>query len=334
MSYSISTLLTRNLQDVLGKNDPARRRAAITEIFTEDSGVGLSGGVGGVPGATITTGAFNFQNYAQSGMQFNATLNFTGGGPTGTRGTDRVLGGWVQNATALDEGAIYQNGHAIPAVLATNIGDATSSFAGRPMFVPGDPAPQQVNPPVLDSFGRTAGFPAPGTGGYSSGLGMSQITSVSAQAQIGIQMLVEGGDSPGFSAPAVTPADGVSGLTQIHLNESFIGFLVVWTNVGGNNALDPVNIGPPLAPNGSPAGYGTLGSWADSVYGVVLEQPWSISATFAPNAAGNLSPVGNPTITANPATLQNPVVPPANATTLVVLTPPTFLSLWGKDARN
>jgi hypothetical protein len=36
MSYSISTLLTRNLHDVFGESDPARRRAAIDEIFTED----------------------------------------------------------------------------------------------------------------------------------------------------------------------------------------------------------------------------------------------------------------------------------------------------------
>jgi hypothetical protein len=36
MPYSISTLLTRNLQDVFGENDPARRREAIHEIFTED----------------------------------------------------------------------------------------------------------------------------------------------------------------------------------------------------------------------------------------------------------------------------------------------------------
>ena len=36
MSYSISTLLARNLQDVFGENDPARRRAAVNEIFTED----------------------------------------------------------------------------------------------------------------------------------------------------------------------------------------------------------------------------------------------------------------------------------------------------------
>jgi polyisoprenoid-binding protein YceI len=36
MSYSISTVLTRNLHDVFGENDPARRRAAIDEIITED----------------------------------------------------------------------------------------------------------------------------------------------------------------------------------------------------------------------------------------------------------------------------------------------------------
>ena len=33
MFYSISTLLTRNLHDVFGENDPARRRTAID---TED----------------------------------------------------------------------------------------------------------------------------------------------------------------------------------------------------------------------------------------------------------------------------------------------------------
>ena len=36
MSYNISTLLTRNLQDVFGENDAARRRAAIDEIWHED----------------------------------------------------------------------------------------------------------------------------------------------------------------------------------------------------------------------------------------------------------------------------------------------------------
>src|SRR5258707_10314695 len=36
MSNSISILLRRNL-DVFGENDPARRRAVIDEIFTEDA---------------------------------------------------------------------------------------------------------------------------------------------------------------------------------------------------------------------------------------------------------------------------------------------------------
>ena len=36
MSHSISTLLTRNLHDVFGENNPARRRAAIDELYTED----------------------------------------------------------------------------------------------------------------------------------------------------------------------------------------------------------------------------------------------------------------------------------------------------------
>ncbi len=36
MASSIATLLTRNLHDVFGENDPARRRAAIDELFTED----------------------------------------------------------------------------------------------------------------------------------------------------------------------------------------------------------------------------------------------------------------------------------------------------------
>jgi hypothetical protein len=36
MSHSILTLLSRNLHDVFGENDPARWRAAIDEIFTQD----------------------------------------------------------------------------------------------------------------------------------------------------------------------------------------------------------------------------------------------------------------------------------------------------------
>ncbi len=37
MSYTVSTLLLRNLDDVFGQIDPLRRRAAIDEIFHEDA---------------------------------------------------------------------------------------------------------------------------------------------------------------------------------------------------------------------------------------------------------------------------------------------------------
>jgi len=36
MSNTTSNLLIRNLRDVFGENDPARRRAAIDEIWAED----------------------------------------------------------------------------------------------------------------------------------------------------------------------------------------------------------------------------------------------------------------------------------------------------------
>ena len=37
MPHSISILLTRNLQDVFGEDDAARRRVAIDELFAEDA---------------------------------------------------------------------------------------------------------------------------------------------------------------------------------------------------------------------------------------------------------------------------------------------------------
>ena len=37
MSQAVSTLLLRNLHDVFGEIDPARRRAAIDDIFHEDA---------------------------------------------------------------------------------------------------------------------------------------------------------------------------------------------------------------------------------------------------------------------------------------------------------
>ena len=36
MAHSISTLVTRNLLEVFGENDPVRRRAAVDELYNDD----------------------------------------------------------------------------------------------------------------------------------------------------------------------------------------------------------------------------------------------------------------------------------------------------------
>src|ERR1700747_1813817 len=70
MSYSISTLLTRNLHDVFGENDPARRRPAIDEMWHED-GVfydpkGIYRGRDRIAGAiTVTHPDFQYQPIAE-----------------------------------------------------------------------------------------------------------------------------------------------------------------------------------------------------------------------------------------------------------------------------
>src|SRR5437899_4875310 len=66
MSYSISTLLTRNLHDVFGENDPVRRRAAVNEIFTEDC-------VSTSPGASTVAAARSIASRARSRL---LTLTF------------------------------------------------------------------------------------------------------------------------------------------------------------------------------------------------------------------------------------------------------------------
>ena len=58
MSNSVSTLLTRNLHDVFGENDPKRRRAAIDEIFTDDCVFYEPGG--GRPGEAPAHGGTDF----------------------------------------------------------------------------------------------------------------------------------------------------------------------------------------------------------------------------------------------------------------------------------
>ncbi len=104
MSFNISTLLTRNLNDVFGENDPARRRAAIDEIFTEDCvfyepGGGVYRGrdeidrIAGVIRATHTD--FRYQPIAEPEELGNAgRVKWVEGGPgeaPAVAGTDFII---------------------------------------------------------------------------------------------------------------------------------------------------------------------------------------------------------------------------------------------------
>ena len=66
ISRSVATLLTRNLHEVFGENDPERRRAAIEEIFADDAVFHESSGVyrgwdeiDRIAGAIKSTGTWN-----------------------------------------------------------------------------------------------------------------------------------------------------------------------------------------------------------------------------------------------------------------------------------
>jgi hypothetical protein len=210
------------------------------------------------------------------------------------------------------------------------------------MFVPGGVAPSPpVAYPVLDSGTSAAGIQK-GTGGYSSNLVSSQITSVTpaVAGQVGVRMKVEAADSPSFAAPILHPADGVSLMTQIHLIDSYNSFLVVWTNLSGNNSQTPINTFPGA---GSPGSYGEIGAWADSVYGVVAQQPWSVSATYNVQPQWNVGlgkwqvfagPVnGPPTIVLN-TTIYAPSNVPSLTNPGMVLVPPTVGQLKAKNAQQ
>jgi len=129
-------------------------------------------------------------------------------------------------------------------------------------------------------------------------------------------------------------------MSQIHLNEGFNSFLVLWSNVTGDNSETPINVCPTP---GSPGGYGAAGSWADSVYGAVAQQPWNISAmysfsTLAYNQqTGQWSivyqPVGAPGVSLGVLTSYGTPRAPGSTTPAVVLVPPIILRVQARDAR-
>jgi hypothetical protein len=175
------------------------------------------------------------------------------------------------------------------------------------MFLPSDPPPLLLALPLLDSL------PNAGIGGDSSSIGPQQTRqSIGQRLAYGQRFIVQGIDSPGMPFPMVHPAFGNPGITQCEMNQSYAAFLVVWSSMVSNSQ-----------PNNAPA---------DRLYGLVLTQPWSITAAYNIAANGTVTDIGLPTISLDPAAAVSYGSAVALPTTAPIMIPPAILSVLTVNA--
>jgi hypothetical protein len=197
---------------------------------------------------------------------------------------------WVQNIeTNADIGTygVAPNAHYTSRIPVSNGAAAGSQFGTTPLFLPGGAAPQPIGLPLLDSL------PTAGAGGNSSSLGplLTRQTATQQSLPYGQQFLIEGADSPSTSYPLAHPAFGNPSLSECQFSLVFHTFLVAWASAAGTSS--PTN---------------TL---ADRVYGLLLIQPWSLSASYSIAPGGAVTDVGTPAVTLEPsmATVYSSVAP-------------------------
>lgn len=269
-------------------------------------------------GIRVRSGVFVIATPNVAAIKMTATLNIVGGGEDGTRGLDRVFAGWVNNESAnenivgtfTDSTVAPPVNHASSSIFASN--SAVASGANN-TFLPGDPAPVLVAPPLLDS-----GRPGAGAGGNTATLTSSRITSRAnlrtalAPAAVGQRLLVEAVDSPGDGEGPNHPGFAAAQLVRFHFGLTFSAFLSLWTNLAAN--------------------IGATGDSADRLYSVLRQVDWNMNGewTITP-ATGAIAQAIAPTVT---ITAGNTSAPPAAAvTTNEEVRPPTGLNLLARDAR-
>jgi hypothetical protein len=268
-------------------------------------------------GDGVQTGDFSFPTAPSSpptsAIYLGATVDFIGGGMDGLRGIGEVFGGWVNNETANEGIAGLYGGsggnHTAYTMFASNGSAVTTSFGGIPLFLPSSPAaPIAINPPLLDT-GRVT--PEPGSGGNSSTLSQSRI-GLTTNLAMGQRQTIEAVDSPASPYPTPDPGFPGSALYEADFAHTFRSSLVVWSNA--INLINPT------------------GDIADRVYGVVLEQPWTINAAYLVDANGNATAKLPAAVSAGGATVYAPVVPLSS--TQATLSPPTVLTVLVLNAQQ
>ena len=248
-----------------------------------------------------STGAFNINAPDTAGLYFYAEIELLSGGADGKLMLDKVSAGWVNNLRgAFPTGAGYTDASTGNLSMYTNRGAATGArFAGSPVFLPNDPAPQAAAVPVLDT-GRAPAINR-GTGGRFATLTTSQFDDITPlPVLIGAWWAVKAVDSPGLPMPYRNPA-GNRAINRYTLGIPFRAALAFWTN----NSVGDV-----------------LGSPADRVYGVAAEFDWTIAKSWGIAGANANNPFG-PGITKGAVARSDPIEP-ANARGVEVRAPVGF----------
>ncbi|MEU3461966.1 peptidoglycan-binding protein [Streptomyces sp. NPDC006733] len=181
-------------------------------------------------GINVRSGTFDVNNPGTAAIHMNAQIDLVTGGANGRRLATRFFGGWFNNMAGPNTFApTYTDAtvtppviHPAPLVFCSN---GTQATGAGPTFLPGNPAPALVAPPILDS-GRSA----VGTGGDSAALGRSRIRSRTPLA-VGERWIVEAVDSPGASARGTHPLPASGQLTAFVFEIRFTCFLSLWTNL-------------------------------------------------------------------------------------------------------
>lgn len=320
------------VQATVTENDSSSPVSSMYYVRSRDSNGNWVGSK--VASGNILPCDLTVENVVNCPADLKAKVNLVGGGD-GTRGTTLVYAGWTQNLSPLmyTETASYQNNHSDKIVYASNI-PAGRTDGGNPpkpvaIFLPGDPAPNSYQLPLLDQsqkFPNGDPLPEPGQGGNTS-LSGSLMTYDTTPA-LGRTVIVECVDYPAAAFIAYHPAgvqpngfvfEDENQLTNIAFTLYFNDYLVLWTSATG--APDPIYGTPP--PNGS---------LAERTYAVALQQLWTLSASYNIDATGNGTGSGTVAVNTAAATAYQPLLPAANLG--VVLVPPRALDVMAENARQ
>jgi hypothetical protein len=220
-------------------------------------------------------------------MTMELVADVTGGGADGRLGLEKVFGGLVNMLTGNEITLTYKDGGP-PAATYTvrnryvlNLGAATGNYGGTKMFTPGDPAPDVLAFPVLDT-GRGSG----GLGGASATMTRSgPLDPAQTDLAVGSQYTLRCIDSPGRGFLLVHPDHPAAGLTDIHYVQRFKANFCFWTNIKKNRDR--------------------TGDPADRVYSVVRNMDWAAIGDWTVADALTGAPTLNNTV-AHSISITNP----------------------------